>query len=177
MLNDPQPATRIRLVTADEANRYNDFFKTGVLAHPDRFRIVPEDFAEMPFDPSPSANGFTLVATSENDDWFGVVSVEREAGRAKRRHIAWLVRMYVAETASGRGIGRALLRDAIARSGSDLFGVKQLNLTVLAANEPAKRLYLSEGFTVFAHEPNALHDADSVYWAEQQLYRPLTGSQ
>lgn len=164
------PTLIIRTVTSGETVQYNEFFRQGVLAHPESFRIVPEDFADAPFDPSPSATGFTLVATmKDNDEWLGVVSVEREVGRAKRNHIAWLVRMYVAESAAGHGIGRKLLRTAIAQSNNNLPGVEQLNLTVLATNAPAKRLYLSEGFIVFAHEPNALRDAQGIYHAEESL--------
>lgn len=171
------PTVFLRDVTAEETKEYNDFFRAGVLAHPDSFRIVLEDFAESPFDPSVSANGFTLLATTvDAEKWLGVVSVERESGRAKRRHIAWLVRMYVAESAAGQGIGRQLLRAAIAQARTGLDGVEQLNLTVLAGNEPAKRLYLSEGFTVFAQEPNALRDAQGVYYAEEQMRLSLTAS-
>ncbi|MBC8139015.1 MAG: GNAT family N-acetyltransferase [Fibrella sp.] len=170
MDNATKPDLIIRTVTAGEAAHYNDFFRGGVLAHPESFRVTAADFADSPFDPSPSPDGFTLVATANNDaEWLGVVSVEREPGRAKRQHVAWLVRMYVAGFAAGRGLGRRLVRTAVARSKSDLHGVEQLNLTVLAANEPAKHLYASEGFAMFAHEPDALRGADGVYQAEEQM--------
>ncbi|MBC7808710.1 MAG: GNAT family N-acetyltransferase [Akkermansiaceae bacterium] len=163
------PALTIRTVTAGQSVQYNEFFRSGVEAHPESFRIVSDDFKDLPFDPSSTEDRFTLVASTEEGEWIGVVSVECETGRQKRRHIAWLVRMYVAASAAGRGVGRLLLRAAIAQSQNNLPGVEQLNLTVLAKNEPAKRLYLSEGFVRFAHEPDALRDSHGIYHAEEQL--------
>jgi ribosomal protein S18 acetylase RimI-like enzyme len=86
-----------------------------------------------------------------------VVAVERELGREKRRHVAWLVRMYVAPHATGQGIGRELLRAGIQRA-RRMPGIAKLNLTVAASNERAVRLYESEGFRVFSRETDAFRN-------------------
>jgi ribosomal protein S18 acetylase RimI-like enzyme len=83
--------------------------------------------------------------------------VERESGRAKRRHIAWVLRMYVSADAAGAGIGRKLLERAVARA-RELPGVHKLNLTVAAHNERAVGLYRSVGFREFAREEDAFRD-------------------
>lgn len=164
------PAYTIALLEAGDAPVYNAFFAAGGQAHPEAFRIVPRDFRDTPFATAPSPDAFTLGAFgAENEGLLGVVSVERETGRAKRRHVAWLIRMYVAQSAAGRGIGRSLVREAVRLARERFAGVTQLNLTVIASNEPARRLYLSEGFVVFAREIDALRDENGLFADEEQM--------
>lgn len=161
----------IRVLSGADAPAYNRFLGRGVHANGDAFRITPADFAHNSFDTSETENAFTLGAfAAEGETWLGIVSVEQETGRTKRGHVAWLVRMYVAASAGGRGIGRRLLRAAVARTRERFPSVLQLNLTVVADNAPARSLYLSEGFTVFAHELDALRDPVShITHAEEQM--------
>jgi ribosomal protein S18 acetylase RimI-like enzyme len=149
----------LRTLVAADAALYNDFFAQGARAHPDTLRISPADIAAAPFVTAPSERGSTLVARGADGQWQGVVSVEREAGREKRRHVAWIVRMYVPATSAGRGVGRALLRAAIARA-RELPGVSKLNLTVAAHNARAVHLYESEGFVTFSREVDAFRDPE-----------------
>jgi ribosomal protein S18 acetylase RimI-like enzyme len=72
--------------------------------------------------------------------------------------------------ASGAGIGRALLRQAIARARS-FEGVEKLNLTVAAHNQRAVALYESEGFVRFALEDDAFRDPTPR--SELTLSKPL----
>ena len=149
------PPVSLRALAAADAAAYNDFFRSGVLAHPDTLRISPADIAARPFTTAHGSEGTTFVAQSEAGSWLGVVTVEREPGREKRRHIAWILRMYVA--ASGVGVGRKLLRAAIARA-RELPDVAKLNLTVAAHNVRAVGLYESEGFRSIAREEDAFRD-------------------
>jgi GNAT superfamily N-acetyltransferase len=161
----------IRVLEADEAERYNTFFRGGVEQHPDAFRIDASDIDDSPFSTVPCDDALTFVA-EEQGVWQGIVSIERERGRRQRQHVAWLVRMYVATEAAGRGVGRALVREAVAQT-RRLPGIERLNLTVVADNERACSLYESEGFVRFAHELNALRDASGRYRDEFQLSRTL----
>ncbi|WP_143650286.1 GNAT family N-acetyltransferase, partial [Streptomyces tricolor] len=52
----------------------------------------------------------------------------------------------VADEARGRGIGRALVRAAVAEARRR--GARRLTLRVLAHNTPARSLYEAEGFAV-----------------------------
>ena len=152
-----KPSVASRALVAADASAYNDFFRAGALAHPDTLRISPADIAAAPFKTDHGTEGTTVVAQSENGDWLGVVTLEREQGREKRRHIAWVLRMYVAASSAGNGVGRALLRAAIARA-RELPGVTKVNLTVAAENPRAVGLYESEGFRTFAREEDAFRD-------------------
>jgi GNAT superfamily N-acetyltransferase len=147
----------LRALGADDAAAYNDFFRIGVLAHPDTLRISPADIASSPFKTDHGAEGTTFVATDERGNWLGVVTLERELGREKRRHIAWVLRMYVTESNAGSGVGRKLLGAALARA-RELPGITKVNLTVAAHNARAVGLYESEGFRSIAREEDAFRD-------------------
>ncbi|HYP87161.1 MAG TPA: GNAT family N-acetyltransferase [Polyangiaceae bacterium] len=157
-------------LSAADASAYNELFSRGASEHPDTLRISPADIAASPFKTAPGAEGATLVARGADGQWLGVVTVEREQGREKRRHIAWILRMYVPAAGAGRGVGRALLRAAIARA-RELPGVCKLNLTVAAHNARAVSLYESEGFVTFAREVDAFRDAEPR--TELTMARPL----
>lgn len=146
----------LSVLTPADAAAYNAFLSRGCAQHPDTLRIDPADIAALPFTPVSSPESCTLVALSAEGEWLGVGTLEREQGRAKRRHIAWILRMYVA--APGRGIGRALLRRLKARA-VEMAGVSKLNLTVAEHNAPAVELYRSEGFQEFSREAGAFYAA------------------
>jgi len=153
---------RLRALTGYEATAYNEFFSAGARAHPATLRIAPGDMAARPFATAETEDAVTLVALGPEGQWLGVVAVERELGRQKRRHVAWLVRMYVTQEAAGQGIGRELLRAGIQRA-RRMPGIAKLNLTVAASNERAVKLYESEGFRVFSRETDAFrHGTQSV---------------
>jgi ribosomal protein S18 acetylase RimI-like enzyme len=152
------PDLTVRALTVSEAVRYNAFFAEGARAHPDTLRIAPEDIEASPFSTAESEDGATFVAEAGDGTWLGVGTVERERGRMKRRHVAWIVRMYVIAEAAGRGVGRAILRHAMERARS-MVGVSKVNLTVAAHNAAAIHLYESVGFREFAREEDAFRDA------------------
>jgi GNAT superfamily N-acetyltransferase len=164
------PGFSVRALTGVDAPAYNAFLLRGVEQHPDTLRISPADIAAQPFDTPQGTESTTFAAVAADGGWLGVVTVERERGRSKRRHVAWVLRMYVDARASGAGIGRALLRQAIARARS-FEGVEKLNLTVAAHNQRAVALYESEGFVRFALEDDAFRDPTPR--SELTLSKPL----
>jgi len=147
----------IRALTDVDGAAYNAFFERGVRTHPDTLRIAGEDFATLPFSTTSTDDAVTFAAVRDDGTWLGVVTVEREGGRMKRRHIAWILRMYVAREHMSKGIGRALLRTALERA-AVMPGVAKVNLTVAAHNAAAIALYSSEGFEPFAREEDAFRD-------------------
>jgi ribosomal protein S18 acetylase RimI-like enzyme len=148
---------RLRALTGYEATAYNSFFAEGARTHPTTLRITPADMAARPFSTAETEDAVSLVALGVEGEWLGVVAVERELGREKRRHVAWLVRMYVAPHAAGKGVGRELLRAGIQRA-RRMPGIAKLNLTVAASNDRAVKLYESEGFRVFSRETDAFRN-------------------
>jgi len=90
----------------------------------------------------------------ESGELVGLVALGRESMR-KLSHKALIWGLYVAPKARSRGVGRALLREALSLARS-VSGVRQVNLSVNAANLDAIRLYESLGFRAFGQEPCAL---------------------
>ncbi|MFD4022953.1 GNAT family N-acetyltransferase [Streptomyces sp. NPDC058576] len=65
---------------------------------------------------------------------------------ASNAHVRQIRGLAVATWARGAGVGRTLLRGAFAEARSQ--GVNRITLRVLAHNDPARALYVSEGFAV-----------------------------
>jgi GNAT superfamily N-acetyltransferase len=147
-------------LSAADAVRYNTLIHDGAHRHGRTLRIAPEDLIAAPFSTGRLEDAVTLLARADDGRWLGVGTVERERGRLKRRHVAWIVRMLVIEP--GRGIGRSILRGLKSRA-QQMPGVAKVNLTVAADNAAAVRLYGSEGFVEFSREPDAFrHGSDGV---------------
>ena len=147
----------IRTLGAPDAVAYNALLTRGVRQHPDTLRIAEADIDERPFETNASSEAVTFAAVTDDGTLIGTVAVERERGRVKRRHVAWLLRMYVPLEAAGRGVGRALLLRGIEHARS-LPGVEKLNLTVAAHNARAVALYEGQGFREFSREEDAFRD-------------------
>jgi ribosomal protein S18 acetylase RimI-like enzyme len=105
-----------------------------------------------------------------DDTLVGIVVLGR-AEQKKVRHKALIWSVYVAPHARGRGIGRALLQEAVslARSVPEF---RQVNVGVNAGNAVAIRLYESLGFRAYALEPGALL-IDGEPHDELHLFLPL----
>jgi GNAT superfamily N-acetyltransferase len=162
----------IRALKDKDAEKYTRFFIRGVTEHPQYFRSAPCDFESgISLHVEETANSTTFLAFEEEksvEKWLGIVTVVREQGCAKRRHIAWIIRMYVAQEATGKGVGRQLLQSAIAKA--RLFPeVTQINLTVVESNLNAKHLYISEGFQTFSREENAVQNEDGTWGTEEAM--------
>ena len=63
--------------------------------------------------------------------------------------------MYVTPRKQGLGVGKALLTEAINKAKS-IEVIEKINLSVVATNEAAKKLYTSLGFKVYGLEEKAM---------------------
>jgi cyclohexyl-isocyanide hydratase len=121
---------------------------------------------------SSAPDDFTPGAFLLNGSLVGAVSFQRET-RVMLRHKGLLYRMYVSAEASGKATGRKLVRAAIERAAS-VAGLEQINLTVVANNERARRLYASEGLDSFAFERRSIKSG-ALYLDEEQMVLRLNG--
>ncbi|MFH9941347.1 GNAT family N-acetyltransferase [Streptomyces murinus] len=85
-------------------------------------------------------------------------------------HILTIQGFVVAEEARGRGLGRALIRAAVAEARAR--GARRLNLRVLGHNTPARKLYEAEGFTVEGVSPEEFF-LDGAYVDDISMGRAL----
>ena len=100
-------------------------------------------------------------AFSDENELVGAVGVQQERLR-KWRHKGIIFGMYVAQSHQGCGIGRKLLKTAVA-SAREMNGLEQLLLVVGEQSPGALRLYESLGFRSFGVEPRELKVGDQYY--------------
>lgn len=103
----------------------------------------------------------TVVFGAFDPGMVGMLWLAREP-RRKLSHQALIWNVFVRAEARGRGIGRELLRSAIAHAHT-LDGVEALWLGVSDRSTHALRLYEAHGFRVWGIEPDGLrHDGESA---------------
>jgi ribosomal protein S18 acetylase RimI-like enzyme len=157
----------IKEITSKDAPSYKSFFMQGLLQDEESFRISPNDEKDSPFPTKDTPDSFTLGAY-EGSQLAGIVSFQREGeNREKLRHKGLLFRMYISPAFRGKGIGQALIGALVGRV-EKLGDIEQINLTVVADNVVAKRLYEKSGFRSFAREEHAMK-WKGKYHAEEQM--------
>jgi len=107
-----------------------------------------------------------FLGAFENERLVGIVAFFRESG-TKGQHKGYIISMYVAPEQRGRGIGKALVAEAIVQART-VPGLEQLLLAVVTTNTAARQLYRSLGFEVYGLEPRALKQGDH-YWDEELM--------
>ncbi|KIL51892.1 GNAT family N-acetyltransferase [Jeotgalibacillus soli] len=157
----------IRLLTALDAEIHRILRLEALMNNPEAFAAAYEEEKEYPIDlfrdQLRSNDSFTLGAFTK-DKLDGVITLVKEKP-LKLKHRANIVAMYVSPEGRGLGIGKSLLEKTIEEA-KGIEGLEQIYLTVVTTNEPAKRLYSSLGFEMFATEERALKFND-IYFDEE----------
>ncbi|CAE6811071.1 Mycothiol acetyltransferase [Paraburkholderia haematera] len=166
-------APLIRQLGSADRDAYFQLRLRGLKAHPESFGQSYEEALargaarhDAMLQGERAAEGDFLLGAYALADapLIGVVGLLRNQND-KQRHKASIVGMYVAPEASGRGVGRALLNELLARA-AQIEGLRQIQLMVSRRNEAARKLYESFGFRQYGCEIEALnvngvfHDAD-----------------
>ena len=155
----------IRTLTEADAQVYRDIRLRMLKEEPAAFTASYEEFSQRPLSSvserlrteNDKPDNFSLGAF-EGEQLLGTVGLWRETG-AKTRHKASIWGMYVASDTRGRGIGRALLQEAISRAKA-LPDLEQIQLGVVVTQTAARQLYASLGFAVFGEEQRAVKIGD-----------------
>jgi RimJ/RimL family protein N-acetyltransferase len=143
----------IRPLRADDAVQYRDIRLEALRLHPEAFGSAFEQEAAEPlsfFEQRVTVN--TIFAGLRDEELFGVAGFMPESGM-KRAHKAHLWGMYVRQAARGTGLARQLV-EAVLTFAQER--VELVQLSVVAGNVPAQRLYASLGFTPYGLEARAL---------------------
>lgn len=158
---------KITEIKSDQIELYKKFLTVGLVNDEENFRITPNDDLNAPFPTKDKLDSFTLGAYSDND-LAGIVSFTREGeGREKLRHKGILFRMYVSDDYRRQGIAKKLIAELIVRV-KRISDIEQINLTVIANNDNAKKLYEKFGFVTFGSESNAIK-WKGKYFTEDQM--------
>jgi ribosomal protein S18 acetylase RimI-like enzyme len=107
-------------------------------------------------------------AFAPDGNLIGIVGFIR-GNREKTRHRGEVVQMYVDPKFGGQGIGSRLLRELI-NAAFKLKDMESLELTVVANNTSAVKLYEKLGFKVFGVQKNYFKAGDK-YW--NQMFMQL----
>lgn len=154
-------------IKSDHDEQYKKFLTFGLINDEENFRITPYDDLNAPFPTKDTMDSFSLGAYSENK-LAGIVSFTRDGGdREKLRHKGILFRMYVSKDFRGQGIAKRLIEKLIERV-KQISDIEQINLTVIANNDNAKKLYGKFGFVTFGSENNAIK-WKGKYFTEDQM--------
>ena len=169
----------IRAFTASDARDFRRLRLRALKEHPDAFGSSYEEESALTLEAvaarmrrtAESPDDFTLGAYREGE-LVGMVGFFREQ-REKMRHKATIWGMYVPSEEQGKGIGRALLTEAIERARL-IPGLEQVGLAVVTPNRRARGLYASLDFEAYGVEPNALV-VDGEHLDEEFMVLRLTG--
>jgi ribosomal protein S18 acetylase RimI-like enzyme len=165
------PAVQIRLLTPTDAALYRQIRLEGLRTHPQAFSSTFAHERDQPL-----AWFEERLATSDifgaflEDELAGVAGFRRRDGTASE-HKAVLWGMYVRSAARHLGLGKRLV-DAVTAHAAER--VEQLQLTVVAENEAALRLYTRAGFVEYGREVRGLKQ-DGRYFDEVLMTLFFTG--
>jgi RimJ/RimL family protein N-acetyltransferase len=163
----------IRRLLPEDAAAYRSLRLRALREHADAFTSSYEDDAKKPVEDSAKRLGKGDAAfwgAWQGGELVGMVGLEYET-RAKNRHKATVVGMYVAPERAGAGIGRQLFEALLAQAKRDR--VELLVLTVTDGNGAATRLYERLGFRSFGVEPKAIK-VDGRYYGKNHMALDLT---
>ncbi|RYY33447.1 MAG: GNAT family N-acetyltransferase [Sphingobacteriaceae bacterium] len=162
----------IKEIPAEEIKTYKAFFSKALTDDEDNFRLSPDDDNDAPFPTRGAADSFT-IGVYVNETLAGVASFEREGNtREKLRHKGLLFRMYILPDYRGKGLAKKLISDIVHRA-MQLGNIEQINLTVIANNIKAIKLYEQFGFRTFSSEERAIK-WKGKYFTENRLALKLS---
>jgi len=159
----------IRRLVPDDAPAYRALRIRALWEFPEAFTSSYQEDEKQPIQASEVRLGgeHTMFwGAFEGDALCGMVGLERET-RAKNRHKATVVGMYVSQEYFGTGMGRALMEVLIGVARQE--GIELLVLTVTEGNTVATNFYEAFGFRSFGIEPLAIK-VDGRYFAKNHMY-------
>jgi ribosomal protein S18 acetylase RimI-like enzyme len=182
-ISHPEPIEKvpphIRELTPTDASKYQRLRLLGLRESPTCFSSslyeeTGRSLSEVAARLTPAVDGAIRVFGSFSEKQLvGMVTFLRPS-REKLRHCAELCGLYVAPEFRRGGRGGALV-DTLLGHARSVIGVRQVKLTVTAANTAARALYRSRGFICCGSQPAAL-SVNGRYYDEELFILPLTAS-
>jgi len=157
----------IRPFRPDEAALYREIRLEGLRMHPEAFGSAFEQEQARPLDFFRERLETNVIfAGFLGEEPLGTAGFMVQAG-VKRAHKGMLWGMYVRPAARGTGLARLLVETVLAHARER---VELIELSVVAENRVAYRLYASLGFEPYGLERRALK-IDGRYWDEALMVK------
>ena len=157
----------IRPFRPDEAALYREIRLEGLRMHPEAFGSAFEQEEARPLDFFRERLETNVIfAGFLGEEPLGTAGFTVQAG-VKRAHKGMLWGMYVRPAARGTGLARLLVETVLAHARER---VELIELSVVAENRVAYRLYASLGFEPYGLERRALK-IDGRYWDEALMVK------
>ncbi len=155
----------LRRVLPSEAQTYQRLRTEGLVRHPDCFRIAPEDEAGLALpEVAKKLDGGYVLGAFVDGTLVGIAGLSALPG-AKAKHKALLWGMYVRAEARGLGIADRLMEGILNEARNR--GFEQVQLTVIASNPQACKVYERWGFKLYGTEIKSVKVGDTYY--DEQL--------
>jgi ribosomal protein S18 acetylase RimI-like enzyme len=175
LVNQPAEVNMVlRPLTAADAEAYQALRLRSLREHPEAFALALEEEETTSLDAvarrlERSSTEWYILGAFEGEKLVGILSFRRWGG-LKIRHRASIGGMYVLPESRRRGIGKALLEEAIQQA-RVLRGVEDLILAVTVGNERARSLYLTVGFVPVAIDPRYIKVGERYFDIEWMQLR------
>ncbi|MDN3018321.1 GNAT family N-acetyltransferase [Paenibacillus sp. BSR1-1] len=161
----------VRLLEAADAEKYWELRLEALKQNPEAFLTSYEDAIKRENPIGQTARNFSqpgnyTFGAFENGELIGVVTLLQEQAE-KIKHRANIYAMYVTLSKRGTGVGEALMTEAIKKAKS-VEAIEKINLSVIATNEKAKKLYTKLGFKEYGYEEKAMK-INGVYYADEHM--------
>jgi len=160
----------VRVLTEQDAAAYFTLRLAGLRESPRAFGTSASEYEARPLAsvearlrPHPDT---LTVGAFDGGELVGTAALARETG-LKTRHKAFVLAVYVAPPARGRGVARAVMTHLITQARA-MPGLEQLMLAVSSTQTSARSLYAGLGFVTFGVEPRALK-VDGEYVDEEHM--------
>jgi RimJ/RimL family protein N-acetyltransferase len=164
-----EPAISVRLLRPDEAEAFRSIRLEALEQAPEAFQSSLADEATKPLDWFRERLQSSVVfGALAGPALIGTAGFYQQSG-AKARHKGVLWGMYVRPSARGSGVATRLAESVIDHARDR---VEILQLTVVASNARARRLYAHLGFVEYGVERRGLKLGDS-YFDEALMAKPL----
>ncbi|MFE6284155.1 GNAT family N-acetyltransferase [Streptomyces sp. NPDC057877] len=143
----PQPELRIRRAVPEDEEA---LARLDLVTWSHLHAVTPRPRPEDPFF-TDRVRPFDHFVAERAGQVVGYVRLGFPTELASNAHVRQIRGLAVARQARGRGVGRALVRAAVAEARR--LGARRISLRVLGHNVPARALYESEGFVVEGVQP------------------------
>lgn len=169
---------QIRFLNHDDAAGYHMLRLHGSQEAPDAFDLTYEEeqqqtlfeVAERLQQRGDPPYHFVLGAFDEQKTLVGTAALTRETSE-KMQHKAIVWGVYVSPVVRRQGIGHIILQELI-KQASQLAGLEQVHVGIVASNKKAHQLYTSLGFQSYGIAPRAMRQ-DNIYLDEELMVLSL----